>query len=75
MHLHVTNAVSSREIADHLASEGEEAMDMLAYLAEGGPRPRAKIIAEIADGNSGSSWHEAVPQFLRDLADAIQANR
>ncbi len=73
MHLHVTNAVSDRKIADHLANEGEEAMNVFAYLAEGGLRPRAKIIAEIAEGNSGSSWHSDVPNFLRDLADAIEA--
>lgn len=75
MHLHVTNAVSDREIADHLANEGEEAMNVFAYLAEGGPRPRDKIITEIASGDTGSSWHQDVPKFLRDLADAIDLYR
>lgn len=73
MHMSVSQSITDREIAEHLAHEGEEAMNVLSYLADGGPRDRAKIIAEIVQGDSGSGWHSAVPNFLRELADALDA--
>ena len=71
MSMSISQSVTDREIADHLAFEGEEAMNVFAYLAEGGPRDRAKILSEIAQGYTGCAWHQDVPKFLRDLADAI----
>lgn len=69
----VTTRIDEEDVAREMASEGEWAMNVLAYLATGQGRDRGKIIREISEGNTGSGSHQDVPAFLRDLANAIEA--
>lgn len=66
----VTTEVTAEAVAIEMRDSGEWAIDVLANLAE----RDAKSIREIAEGNTGSEWHSAVPAFLRKLADAVEAS-
>jgi hypothetical protein len=57
--------VYADEVAQEMASDGEFAMDVLAYFCE------CAVIREVVAGCNGSDFHREVPEFLRTLADQL----
>lgn len=55
--------VEADQLAGKLLDAPKEAMDLLGVLAA-----NPKAVKEIAQGDCGSKFHQAVPAFLRELA-------
>lgn len=70
--LEATVQLSPKDVAIHLAIEGEFTMEVLAELASCNHYQDTAIIKCIAEANNWSTFHERVPMFLEQLAAAIR---